>query len=44
MNRLKHLHLQNNDIEAFRRGTFHSQANPDLKLLDLSFNRIRAIE
>ena len=34
---------QNNEIASFKRGTFHSQANPDLSILDLSFNRIASI-
>jgi Leucine-rich repeat (LRR) protein len=35
--------LQNNEIATFKRGTFHSQANPDLCILDLSFNSITSI-
>ena len=35
--------LQNNEITTFKRGTFHSQANPDLCILDLSFNSITSI-
>ena len=36
--------FQDNEIESFRVGTFHSQANPNLQVLDLSFNRIHRIE
>ena len=37
------LYFQNNEISEFKRGTFHSQANPELCVLDLSFNRISSI-
>ena len=37
-------HLQDNEINAFHTGTFHSQANSNLQVLDLSFNRIEKIE
>ncbi len=40
-----YLHLpQDNEISTFKRGTFHSQANPELSVLDLSFNRIPSVE
>ena len=32
--------FQDNEISSFKRGTFHSQANPELRTLDLSFNHI----
>jgi Leucine-rich repeat (LRR) protein len=35
--------FQNNEISEFKRGTFHSQANPELSVLDLSFNHINSI-
>lgn len=35
--------FQNNEISSFKRGTFHSQANPELNILDLSFNNIKSI-
>ena len=37
------LNPQDNKISSFQRGTFHSQANPYLRILDLSFNRIESI-
>ena len=37
------LFLQDNKISTFKTGTFHSQANPHLYILDLSFNRIKEI-
>ena len=37
------LTFQNNEISSFKRGTFHSQANPELSVLDLSFNKIKSI-
>ena len=44
MNKLEKLFLQDNEIKSFKRGTFHSQANPNLEVLDLSFNHIEKIE
>ncbi len=35
---------QDNEISTFKRGTFHSQANPALSVLDLSFNRIPSVD
>jgi len=43
MSRLKFLYLQNNEIAHLKRGIFHSQANPELHVLDLSFNKIGSI-
>ena len=37
------LSLKDNKISTFKTGTFHSQANPHLCILDLSFNRIKEI-
>ena len=36
--------FQDNEISSFKRGTFHSQANPELRILDLSFNLITDIQ
>ena len=38
-----YVYFQDNTISSFHRGTFHSQANPQLCVLDLSFNRIEVI-
>ena len=43
-NQLEYLYLQDNEISTFKRGTFHSQANPSLAILDLSFNHIPRVE
>ena len=42
-NRTYFLSLKDNKISTFKTGTFHSQANPHLCILDLSFNRIKEI-
>ncbi|XP_023332215.1 chaoptin, partial [Eurytemora carolleeae] len=44
MKNLRELYLQDNKLTGFMRGTLHSQANPELRILDLSFNHIRRIE
>ena len=35
---------QDNEISDFKRGTFHSQANPSISILDLSFNFVDSVE
>ena len=37
------LRFQDNEISTFKRGTFHSQANPSLAILDLRQEKFNII-